>query len=104
MIATSPSPAPMDVFILPPAAAAPQADNTRLAKATKSSEADGLELYRTGFKLFSQDGAIPRGLQERMISLQRKVLNVEKDVPPESVYDFSFVRAGNKELGKGESS
>ena len=76
----------------------------RLAKVTKSSEADGLELYRTGFKLFSQDGAIPRSLQERMISLQRKVLNVEKDVPPESVYDFSFVRAGNKELGKGESS
>jgi NitT/TauT family transport system substrate-binding protein len=76
----------------------------RLAKATKSSEADGLELYRTGLKLFSQDGSIPRGLQERMISLQRKVLNVEKEVPPESVYDFSFVRAGNKELGKGESS
>lgn len=76
----------------------------RLAKATKSSEADGLELYRTGLKLFSRDGSIPRGLQERMISLQRKVLNVEKEVPPESVYDFSFVRTGNKELGKGESS
>jgi hypothetical protein len=39
-----------------------------------------------------------------MISLQRKILNVEKDVPPENVYDFSFVRAANKELGKGESS
>ena len=76
----------------------------RLANATKSSEADGLELYRTGVKLFSQDGAIPRTLQERMVSLQRKVLNVEKDIAPESVYDFSFVRTGNKELGKGESS
>jgi NitT/TauT family transport system substrate-binding protein len=75
----------------------------RLAKATKSSESDGLELYRTGVKLFSQDGTIPRSLQERMVSLQRKVLNVEKDVPAESVYDFSFVRAANKELGKGES-
>jgi NitT/TauT family transport system substrate-binding protein len=75
----------------------------RLAKATKSSEADGLELYRTGLKLFSQDGTIPRTLQERMISLQRKVLQVEKEVPPESIYDFSFVRTGNKELGKGES-
>lgn len=76
----------------------------RLAKATKSSEADGLELYRTGLKLFSQDGSIPRRLQETMISLQRKVLNVEKEVSPESVYDFSFVHTGNKELGKGESS
>src|SRR5688572_11266290 len=76
----------------------------RLAKATKSSESDGLELYRTGVKLFSHDGAIPRNLQERMVSLQRKVLNVEKDIPPENVYDFSFVRSGNKELGKGESS
>jgi NitT/TauT family transport system substrate-binding protein len=76
----------------------------RLAKATKSSEADGQELYRTGLKLFSQDGSIPRTLQERMISLQRKVLNVEKEVPLESVYDFSFVRTANKELGKGEPS
>jgi NitT/TauT family transport system substrate-binding protein len=75
----------------------------RLAKATKSSESDGLELYRTGVKLFSENGTIPRSLQERMVSLQRKVLNVEKDVPAESVYDFSFVRAANKELGKGES-
>jgi ABC-type nitrate/sulfonate/bicarbonate transport system substrate-binding protein len=75
----------------------------RLAKATKSSESDGLELYWTGLKLFSQDGTIPRSLQERMISLQRKVLQVEKEIPPESVYDFSFVRAVNKELGKGES-
>jgi hypothetical protein len=39
-----------------------------------------------------------------LISLQRKVLNVEKDVPPENVYDFNFVRAANKELEKGESS
>jgi NitT/TauT family transport system substrate-binding protein len=75
----------------------------RLAKATKSSEVDGLELYRTGLKLFSRDGTIPRNLQERMISLQRKVLQVEKEVTPESVYDFSFVRAANKELGKGDS-
>jgi ABC-type nitrate/sulfonate/bicarbonate transport system substrate-binding protein len=75
----------------------------RLAKATKSSESDGLELYRTGIKLFSQDGSIPRSLQERMVSLQRKVLQVEKEIAPEIVYDFSFVRAANKELGKGES-
>ena len=31
-----------------------------------------------------------------MISLQRKVLQVEKEVPPESVYDFSFVRPATK--------
>jgi NitT/TauT family transport system substrate-binding protein len=75
----------------------------RLAKATKSSESEGLELYRTGIKLFSRDGSIPRSLQERMISLQRKVLQVEKEIAPEIVYDFSFVRAANKELGKGDS-
>src|SRR5688572_9626797 len=74
----------------------------RLAKATKSSETDGLELYRTGLKLFSQDGSIPRSLQERMIAMQRKVLQIEKEIAPESIYDFSFVRAANKELGKGD--
>jgi hypothetical protein len=37
-----------------------------------------------------------------MITLQRKVLQVEKEIVPEIVYDFSFVRAANKELGKGE--
>ena len=74
----------------------------RLAKATKTSDSDGLELYRTGVKLFSRDGSIPRSLQERMIAMQRKVLQIEKEVAPESVYDFSFVRAANKELGKGD--
>jgi ABC-type nitrate/sulfonate/bicarbonate transport system substrate-binding protein len=74
----------------------------RLAKATKTSDSDGLELYRTGVKLFSQDGSIPRSLQERMIAMQRKVLQIEKEIAPESVYDFSFVRAANKELGKGD--
>jgi ABC-type nitrate/sulfonate/bicarbonate transport system substrate-binding protein len=73
----------------------------RLAKATKTSDGDGLELYRTGVKLFSQDGSIPPRLQERMIAMQRKVLRIEKEIAPESVYDFSFVRAANKELGKG---
>lgn len=72
----------------------------RLAKASKVSESDGLELYRIGTKLFSEDGTIPRSLQEKMVSMQRKVLQVEKDVPPEGVYDFSFARAANKELGK----
>jgi len=74
----------------------------RLAKATKTSDSDGLDLYRTGVKLFSQDGSIPRSLQERMIAMQRKVLQIEKEIAPESVYDFSFVRAANKELGKGD--
>jgi len=74
----------------------------RLAKATKTSDSDGLELYRTGVKLFSPDGSIPRSLQERMIGMQRKILQVEKEIAPESVYDFSFVRAANKELGKGD--
>jgi NitT/TauT family transport system substrate-binding protein len=75
----------------------------RLSKATKGSEADSRELYRTSVKLFSRDGTIPEGLQERMISMQRKVLKVEKGIPLETVYDFSFVRAANKQLGKGVS-
>lgn len=36
--------------------------------------------------------------------MRRKVLQVEKEIAPESVYGFSFARAANKELGKGESS
>ena len=55
-----------------------------------------------GVKIFSQDGSIPRSLQERMIALQRKVLQIEKEIAPESIYNLSFVRAANKELGKGD--
>jgi predicted transcriptional regulator with HTH domain len=63
------------------------------AKASGSSDA-----------FISQDGTVLRSLQERMISMRRKVLQVEKEIAPESVYDFSFVRATNKEPRKGESS
>ena len=72
---------------------------SRMATSMKLSESEASEVYRAAHKGMSADGTMPRGLQEKMLAFQRKALKIEREVPPESVYDFSMVRAINKELG-----
>ena len=71
-----------------------------MAKAMKLSESETVEIYRAARQVASVDGTIPRSLQEKMITFQKKSLKVEREVTPESVYDFSVVRAIKAELPK----
>jgi hypothetical protein len=48
----------------------------------------------------SADGTIPRSLQERMITFQRRSLKIERQVLPEQVYEFAIIRALNEEMRK----
>ena len=73
---------------------------SRLMKSMKLSESEASVVYRSSLKGMSQDGTIPAALQNKMLALQRRALKVEKEVGPESVYDFTMVRAINKELGR----
>jgi ABC-type nitrate/sulfonate/bicarbonate transport system substrate-binding protein len=72
----------------------------RMAEGFKISGEDALGIYRATLKSYTQDGTIPRELQERIINFQRKQLKVDKEVPPETVYDFTILRALNEELKK----
>lgn len=72
----------------------------RMAEGFKISRDDALGIYRATLKSYSIDGTISRELQEKIISFQRKQLKVEKDIAPESVYDFTMLRAINDELKK----
>ena len=76
---------------------------SRMAKSMKLTEAEAAEVYRIAARSMSADGTIPRGLQDKMLAFQRKALKVEREVSPESVYDFSMVRAINRELGRSGS-
>ncbi len=72
----------------------------RMAKAMNVGENDAAEVYQASVKTMSADGTIPRSLQEKMIAFQRKSLKVEREVAPESVYDFTLLRAIHKEMGR----
>lgn len=72
----------------------------RLVPIMKVSEGEADDVYKAAVKIMSVDGTIPRSLQEKMISLQRKSLKIEREVAPENVYDFTMVRALNEELRK----
>jgi hypothetical protein len=72
----------------------------RMAEGFKISREDALGIYKATLKSYTLDGTIPRALQERIISFQKKQLKVEKEIPPESVYDFTLLRALNDELKK----
>ena len=67
------------------------------------NESEASVVYRSSLKGMSVDGTIPAALQNRMLVLQRRALKVEREVSPESVYDFTMVRAINKELGRSGS-
>jgi ABC-type nitrate/sulfonate/bicarbonate transport system substrate-binding protein len=72
----------------------------RISKSMKVSESEAGDVYRAAVRVMSSDGTIPPSLQNKMLAFQRKALKIEREVSPESVYDFSIVRSINKELGR----
>ena len=76
---------------------------SRLMKSMKLNESEASVVYRSSLKGMSVDGTIPAVLQNTMLTLQRRALKVEREVSPESVYDFNMVRAINKEFGRSGS-
>ena len=72
----------------------------RMAEGFKISHEDALGIYKATLKSYTLDGTVPRDLQEKIINFQRRQLKVEKEVPPEQVYDFTILRSANEELKK----
>jgi ABC-type nitrate/sulfonate/bicarbonate transport system substrate-binding protein len=74
----------------------------RMLPIMKVSESEATDVYKAWLRVMSVDGTIPRSLQEKMITFQRKSLKVERDVAPENVYDLAIVRSLNEELRKNK--
>jgi ABC-type nitrate/sulfonate/bicarbonate transport system substrate-binding protein len=66
----------------------------------KISESEADDIYKSTVQVLSPDGTIPREVQERMVTFQRKALKIEKEVTADQVYDFRIVRSLNQSLGK----
>jgi NitT/TauT family transport system substrate-binding protein len=73
---------------------------SRLMKSMKLNESEASVVYRSSLKGMSLDGTITPVLQNKMLTFQRRALKVEREVSPESVYDFTMVRAINKAFGR----
>lgn len=71
-----------------------------MAKDFKIPTDDALEIYKATLQVFTQDGTMPVDLQERIIAFQKKQLKIEKEVPPEQVYDFRILRSLMSEMKK----
>jgi ABC-type nitrate/sulfonate/bicarbonate transport system substrate-binding protein len=76
---------------------------SRLMKSMKLNESEASVVYRSSLKGMSLDGTITPVLQNKMLTFQRRALKVEREVSPESVYDFNMVRAINKAFGRSGS-
>ena len=72
----------------------------RMAEGFKISRDDARGIYQATLKSYTQDGTMSRETQEKIINFQRKQLKVEAEVAPESVYDFTMLRAINDEIKK----
>ena len=71
-----------------------------MAEGFKISRDDALGIYKATLKSYTQDGTMSRETQEKIINFQRKQLKVETEIAPESVYDFTMLRAINDEIKK----
>jgi ABC-type nitrate/sulfonate/bicarbonate transport system substrate-binding protein len=71
-----------------------------MAKDAKISMDDALEIYKATMKVFTPDGTMPVDIQQRIIGFQKKQLKIDKEVPPEQVYDFRILRSLMSEMKK----
>ena len=72
----------------------------RMAESFKIPRDDAAVIYKATLKSYSLDGTISRELQERIIAFQKKQLKVDKELTPETMYDFSILRSIIEETKK----
>jgi hypothetical protein len=51
-------------------------------------------------QVFTQDGTMPEDMQKRIIGFQKNQLKIDKDIPPERVYDFRILQSLLREMKK----
>ena len=71
-----------------------------MAKDAKISTDDSLEIYKTTMQVFTQDGTMPVDAQQRIIGFQKSQLKIEKELPPEQIYDFRIIQSLLHEVKK----
>lgn len=71
-----------------------------MAKDAKIATDDALEIYKATMQVFTPDGTMPADMQQRIIGFQKKQLKLDKEVPPEQVYDFRILRSLMSETKK----
>jgi NitT/TauT family transport system substrate-binding protein len=55
----------------------------RMIPIMKVAESEAIDVHKAWLRVMSTDGTIPRSLQEKMITFQRKSLKIDRDVSPE---------------------
>lgn len=71
-----------------------------MAKDAKIAKDDSLEIYQATMEVFTKDGTMPIDTQERIIRFQKNQLKIDKEIPPEQVYDFRILQSLLREMKK----
>ena len=73
---------------------------SKIVETYKTSEPEAVDIYKATLRILTPDGTMSRELQESIVDFQRKQFKVEKNVPPENVYDFSLLRSVHNDVRK----
>ena len=57
-------------------------------------------VYDDSMKTIARDGAIPERLQRIVIERSKRFTGVTRDIPPEEIFDFSFLRKAQAEVSQ----
>jgi ABC-type nitrate/sulfonate/bicarbonate transport system substrate-binding protein len=72
------------------------------ARFSKVPEDDALSICRASLKAFTEDGTLSLAAQERIISFHKNEVKIDKDVPPQRIFNFSTLQSILSERGRGK--
>ena len=72
------------------------------ARFSKVPEDDALGVYRASLKAFTEDGTLSLAAQERIIGFHKNEVKIDKDVPAQSIFNFSTLQSIISDRSKGK--
>ena len=72
------------------------------ARFSKLPEDDARSIYRASLRAYTEDGTLSLESQERIINFHKNEVKIDKDVPPQRIFNFAVLRSvlGAKTKGK----
>ena len=75
---------------------------TAIMEFTRHKDRDLMSrFYDDHMKTIARDGTIPERLQQIVIDRSKRLTGVTRDVRPEEIFDFSFIRKAQAEVTQG---
>jgi ABC-type nitrate/sulfonate/bicarbonate transport system substrate-binding protein len=72
------------------------------ARFSKLPEDDARSIYKSSLEAYTEDGTLSQESQERIINFHKNEVKIDKEVPPQRIFNFALLRSVLNEKAKGK--